>query len=149
MKMTNREYNDYVELKAKPSPIWKDLCWAFFVGGGICAAGQGLTQLYCYLGATKEDAGVWTSITLIFIAALLTGLGVFDDIAKHAGAGTLVPITGFSNSMASPAMEFKSEGLILGTGAKLFTVAGPVLVYGTSAAVLYGLILCIVGLFTK
>lgn len=146
MKMTNQEYNKYVEQKAKPSPIWKDLCWAFFVGGGICALGQGLTNLYIYLGSTKEDAGTWTSITLIFLAALLTGLGVFDDIAKHAGAGTLVPITGFSNAMASPALEFKSEGLILGTGAKLFTVAGPVLVYGISASILYGIILCIAGL---
>lgn len=149
MKMTNQEYNKYVERKAKPSPLWKDLCWAFCVGGGICAGGQALTNLYRYLGATTEDAGTWTSITLIFLAALLTGLGVFDDIAKRAGAGTLVPITGFSNAMASPALEFKSEGLILGTGAKLFTVAGPVLVYGISASVLYGIVLCVVGLFAK
>lgn len=149
MKMTNQEYNKYVESKAKPSPLWKDLCWAFCVGGGICAAGQGLTNLYQYLGATTEDAGTWASITLVFLAAFLTGLGVFDDIAKHAGAGTLVPITGFSNAMASPALEFKSEGLILGTGAKLFTVAGPVLVYGISSSILYGIILCVVGLFAK
>lgn len=149
MKMTNQEYNKYVENKAKPSPIWKDLCWAFVVGGLICAGGQGLSNLYQYLGATKEDAGTWVSITLIFLAALLTGLGVFDDIAKHAGAGTLVPITGFSNAMASPALEFKSEGLILGTGAKLFTVAGPVLVYGISSSILYGIILCVMGLFSK
>ena len=146
MKMTNQEYNAYVERKAKPSPIWKDLCWAFVVGGLICAGAQGLNSLYQYLGATEENAGTWASITLIFLAALLTGLGVFDDIAKHAGAGTLVPITGFSNSMASPALEFKSEGLILGTGAKLFTVAGPVLVYGISASIVYGIILCIVGM---
>ena len=149
MKMTNREYNKYVESKAKPSPIWKDLCWAFVVGGAICAGGQGLTALYQYLGASKEDAGTWTSITLIFLAALLTGLGVFDDIAKRAGAGTLVPITGFSNAMSSPALEFKSEGLVLGTGAKLFTVAGPVLVYGISASILYGIILCLVGLLGR
>ena len=95
----------------------------------------------------KEDAGAWTSITLIFLASLLTGLGVFDNIAKHAGAGTLVPITGFSNAMVSPALEFKSEGLVTGTGAKLFTVAGPVLAYGISASVIYGIILYIVGLF--
>ena len=94
-----------------------------------------------------EDAGAWTSITLIFLASLLTGLGVFDNIAKHAGAGTLVPITGFSNAMVSPALEFKSEGLVTGTGAKLFTVAGPVLAYGISASVIYGIILYIVGLF--
>lgn len=149
MKMTDQEYNKYVESKAKPSPLWKDLCWAFCVGGGICALGQGLSNLYQYLGAATEDAGTWASITLVFLAALLTGLGVFDDIAKHAGAGTLVPITGFSNAMASPALEFKSEGLILGTGAKLFTVAGPVLVYGISTSILYGIILCVVGLFAK
>ena len=149
MKMTNQEYNAYVERKAKPSPIWKDLCWAFVVGGIICAGAQGLKNLYMYLGATTENAGTWASITLIFLAALLTGLGVFDDIAKRAGAGTLVPITGFSNSMSSPALEFKSEGLILGTGAKLFTVAGPVLVYGISASILYGIILLIVGLIAR
>ncbi len=145
MKMTNQEYGKYVESKAKPSPIWKDLCWAFVVGGGICALGQGLAALYQDLGAFREEAGTWSSITLIFLAALLTGLGVFDDIAKRAGAGTLVPITGFSNAMASPALEFKSEGLVLGTGAKLFTVAGPVLAYGISASVLYGILLCLAG----
>ncbi len=147
MKMTNQEYNKYVEAKAKPSPIWKDLLWAFVVGGAICACGQGLLTLYQTLGASQDDAATWVSLTLIFLAALLTGLGLFDNIAKHAGAGTLVPITGFSNAMASPAMEFKSEGLILGTGAKLFTVAGPVLVYGISSSVLYGLILCIIAQF--
>lgn len=149
MKMTNQEYKKYVEEKAKPSPMWKDMLWAFCVGGGICAGGQGLSTLYQYLGATKEDAGTWVSITLIFLAALLTGLGVFDDIAKHAGAGTLVPITGFSNAMASPALEFKSEGFVLGTGAKLFTVAGPVLVYGISSSIFYGIILCVLGVVMK
>ncbi len=147
MKMTNQEYNKYVESKAQPSPIWKDLLWAFVVGGGICALGQGLLALYQTLGAGQDDAATWVSLTLIFLAALLTGLGLFDNIAKHAGAGTLVPITGFSNAMASPALEFKSEGLILGTGAKLFTVAGPVLVYGISSSILYGLILCIAAQF--
>ncbi len=147
MKMTNQEYNKYVEAKAKPSPIWKNLLWAFVVGGAICACGQGLLALYQSLGASQDDAATWVSLTLIFLAALLTGLGVFDNIAKHAGAGTLVPITGFANAMASPALEFKSEGLILGTGAKLFTVAGPVLVYGISSSILYGLILCIVAQF--
>lgn len=149
MKMSNEEYNRYVESKAKPSSIWKNMVWAFCVGGAICTLGQALSELYRYLGATKEDAGTWVSITLVFVAALLTGLGVFDDIAKHAGAGTLVPITGFSNAMASPALEFKSEGLVLGTGAKLFTVAGPVLVYGISASVVYGIILCIAAQFMK
>ena len=109
MDMTNQEYLDYVAAKAKPSPIWKDMAWAFCVGGGICAGGQGLSALYQTLGAPKEDAGTWVSITFIFLASLLTGLGIFDDIARRAGAGTLVPITGFSNAMVSPALEFKHE----------------------------------------
>ena len=145
--MTNQEYLDYVAAKAKPSPIWKDMAWAFCVGGGICAGGQGLSALYQTMGAPKEDAGTWVSITFIFLASLLTGLGIFDDIARRAGAGTLVPITGFSNAMVSPALEFKHEGFVTGTGAKLFTVAGPVLAYGISASVIYGLILCIIELF--
>ncbi len=147
MKMSKKEYNQYVSAKAQPSPIWKDMLWAFCVGGAICAGGQGLSNLYQSWGASREDAGTWVSISLIFLASLLTGLGVFDDIAKRAGAGTLVPITGFSNAMVSPALEFKSEGLVTGTGAKLFTVAGPVLAYGISASVVYGIILWIIGLF--
>ena len=109
--------------------------------------GQALSELYQSWGLSKDDAGTWVSITLVFLAALLTGLGVFDDIARRAGAGTLVPITGFANAMVSPALEFKSEGLILGTGARLFTVAGPVLAYGIGASVIYGLILWVMGLF--
>ena len=147
MDMTNQEYNQYVSAKAKPSPIAKDMVWAFCVGGAICAGGQVLSNLYQSWGASKENAGTWVSITLIFLASLLTGLGVFDDIAKRAGAGTLVPITGFSNSMVSPALEFKSEGFVTGTAVKLFTIAGPVLVYGISASVIYGIILCILNLF--
>ena len=146
MDMNNQEYNQYVSSRADPSPLWKDILWAFFVGGAICAGGQGLSTLYQSLGAGKDDAGTWTSVTLIFLASLLTGLGVFDNIAKRAGAGTLVPITGFSNAMVSPALEFKSEGFVTGTGAKLFTVAGPVLAYGISASVVYGVILWIIGL---
>ena len=145
MDMTNQEYNQYVRSLAQPSPLWKDLAWAFCVGGGICAGGQGLSSLYQSLGMSQEDAGAWVSITLVFLAALLTGLGVFDDIAKRAGAGTLVPITGFANAMVSPALEFKSEGFITGTAAKLFVVAGPVLVYGISASILYGLLLYFLG----
>lgn len=141
MDMNNQEYNQYVSRRAAPSPLWKDILWAFVVGGAICCGGQGLSALYQSLGASKDDAGTWTSITLIFLASLLTGLGVFDNIAKRAGAGTLVPITGFSNAMVSPALEFKSEGFVTGTGAKLFTVAGPVLAYGISASVVYGVIL--------
>lgn len=147
MDMSNQEYNKYVSEKAQPSPIWRDMLWAFLVGGAICCGGQALSNLYQSWGASKDDAGTWVSISLIFLASLLTGLGVFDDIAKRAGAGTLVPITGFSNSMVSPALEFKSEGFITGTGAKLFTVAGPVLAYGISASVVYGVILYIIGLF--
>ena len=145
--MTNEEYNQYVMSKAKPSPIVKDCLWAFCVGGLICTIGQALSTLYQNWGASKEDAGTWVSVTLVFAASLLTGLGVFDDIAKRAGAGTLVPITGFSNAMVSPALEFKSEGFITGTAVKLFTIAGPVLVFGISASVIYGIILWVVGLF--
>ena len=145
--MNNQQYNQYVSAKADPSPLWKDCLWAFCVGGAICAGGQGLLALYQSWGADQEDAAAWVSISLIFLASLLTGLGVFDSIAKRAGAGTLVPITGFSNAMVSPALEFKSEGFVTGTGAKLFTVAGPVLAYGISASVIYGIILYLIGLF--
>ncbi len=143
MEMSNQEYQAYVKAKAQPSPLWKDLAWAFCVGGGICMGGQGLSNLYQSLGLSREDASAWVSITLIVLASALTGLGVFDDLAKRAGAGTLVPITGFSNAMTSPALEFKSEGFVTGTGAKLFTVAGPVLAYGIGASVVYGLVLTV------
>lgn len=141
--MTNQDYGKLVNEKSRPSPMGKNLVWAFLVGGAICAAGQGLTNLYQNYGLDKEQAGTAASVTLIFAAALLTGLGIFDKLAKRAGAGTLVPITGFANAMVSPALEFKSEGLVTGTAAKLFTVAGPVLVFGMSASVIYGLILCL------
>ena len=145
MDMTNEEYKKYVQGMAKPSPSGKNLVWAFCVGGGICTVGQLLSTLYQRAGLDRTDAGTAVSVTLIFAAALCTGLGIFDDLAKHAGAGTLVPITGFANAMVSPALEFKSEGLITGTAAKLFVVAGPVLVYGIFASVVYGLILCLIG----
>ena len=141
MDMTNKEYGEYVNGKSKPSPILKNLILAFVIGGLICTVGQGLLNLYKKAGLTAEDAGSAVSMTLIFAAALLTGLGLFDKLAKRAGAGTLVPITGFANAMVSPALEFKSEGFITGTGAKLFTVAGPVLVFGISASILYGILL--------
>lgn len=140
MNMNNKEYQDYVKRKAKPSPIGKNMVWAFLVGGFICVLGQGMTDFFQALGINKELASTATSITLIFLAALLTGFGFFDNIAKHAGAGTLVPITGFANAMVAPAIEFKSEGVITGTAVKLFTVAGPVLVFGISASVIVGLI---------
>ena len=143
LKITNQDYDKLIRDRAQPSPIWKDCLLAFLVGGTICVIGQCLSALYQGWGLDKESAGTAVSITLIFTAALLTGLGIFDDLAKHAGAGTLVPITGFANAMVSPALEFKSEGLITGTAVKLFTVAGPVLVFGISASVIYGLILCL------
>ena len=141
MDMTNKQYQDYVNSKAKPSPIWKNMLWAFCTGGAICTLGQGLLEGYRAMGLEEEMAGCAVSVTLIFAAALATGLGVFDRLAKHAGAGTLVPITGFANSVAAPALEFKSEGLVTGVGAKMFVIAGPVLVYGIGASVIYGLVL--------
>ena len=143
MKMTNEEYGKYVKKKQPKSKWLRNTVRAYLVGGLICVLGQGLHQLYTHWGAGETEAGSWVSVTLIFLAALLTGLGVYDDIARFAGAGTLVPITGFANAMVSPALEFKREGLITGTAVKLFTIAGPVLVYGTSASVVYGLILCL------
>ena len=145
MKLTNQDYGKLVSERAKPSPMGKNMVWAFLVGGGLCTAGQGLMEFCLSRGMEREQAGAVVSITLIFIAAVLTGLGIFDKIAKRAGAGTLVPITGFANAMVSPALEFKSEGLVTGTAAKLFTVAGPVLVFGIGASVIYGLILCLLG----
>ena len=143
MKMTNEEYDKLVKDRSGPSPMWKNMIWAFLVGGSICAFGQWLSTTYQGMGLDKEQAGTTTSMTLIFITAVLTGLGIFDDIAKRAGAGTLVPITGFANAVVSPAVEFKTEGFVTGTATKLFQVAGPVLVFGISASVIYGLILCI------
>ena len=141
MDMTNKQYGKYVKAKAKPSPLWKDLAWAFLVGGAICTAGQGLLNLYKSMGMSETAAGAGVSVTLIFLSALFTGLGLFDKLAKHAGAGTLVPITGFANAMVSPALEFKSEGFVTGVAAKMFVIAGPVLVFGISASVIYGIIL--------
>ena len=143
MDMTNQEYSRYVEQKAKPSPIWKNLTWAFCTGGLICTGGQALLNLYRGCGLSEGDAGTAVSVTIIFLAALFTGLGWFDRLAKHAGAGTLVPITGFANAVVSPALEFRSEGLVMGVGGRMFAIAGPVLAYGISAAVLYGLVLCL------
>lgn len=146
-KLTNEDYNAYVQAKAKPSPMGKNLVWAFLVGGGICLVGQGLMDWYKALGLGVEAAGTAVSVTLIFVTALLTGIGIFDSFAKHAGAGTLVPITGFANAVVAPAMEFKQEGMVTGTAVKLFTVAGPVLVYGISASVIYGLLLWLTRIF--
>ena len=138
--MTNEEYGKLVKDISPPSPIVKNCIWAFLVGGAICCLGQLIKTGYQALGLDEESAGTAVSMTLVLLSALLTGLSVYDDIAKHAGAGTLVPITGFANAVAAPAIEFKTEGFILGLGAKMFTIAGPVIVYGVSASVVYGLI---------
>ena len=134
--------------KAAPkSKLWRNMLVAFLIGGLICTIGQGIMSWMRSLGLSREDGGAVTSISLIFLSALLTGLNCYDNIAKHAGAGTLVPITGFANAIVSPAIEFKSEGYITGLGAKMFVVAGPVLVFGISASVVYGVILYICNLF--
>lgn len=141
MDMTNSEYDKLVNKRAKSSPMGRNILWAFLIGGLICTIGQVLLNFYQSMGLDQDSAGAAVSITLILATALLTGLGWFDNLAKLAGAGTLVPITGFANAMVSPAMEFKNEGLVTGTAVKLFTVAGPVLVFGISSSVIYGLIL--------
>lgn len=144
-KITNQEYAALVKQRAGKSPLGRDMAWAFLVGGAICALGQYLLNLYQRLGLDQDGAGAATSITLIGAAALLTGLGWFDKLAKRAGAGTLVPIIGFANAMVSPALEFKTEGYITGTAVKMFTIAGPVIVYGIVASVVYGVALMLLG----
>lgn len=141
MKMTNEEYRRYAERRAPRSQTGGNMLRAFLYGGAICCIGQALLNLYTALGLDAETAGTACSITLVFLGAALTAAGVYDDIAKRAGAGTLVPITGFANSVAAPALEFKTEGFITGTAAKMFVIAGPVVVYGASAGVVYGLLL--------
>ena len=138
--MTEKEYGELVKELQPPSPVWKDCLNAFWIGGLICTIGQLFVNGYTALGLDKELAGTAASMTLVALSALLTGLSLYDNIAKHAGAGTLVPITGFANAIAAPAVEFKTEGFILGVGAKMFTIAGPVIVYGLSASVVYGFI---------
>ena len=145
--MTEKEYGELIKELSPKSPIFKDCLMAFVIGGLICALGQAILNGYGALGLSKEDAGTATSATLVTLSALLTGLSLYDNIAKYAGAGTLVPITGFANSVAAPAVEFKTEGFILGVGAKMFTIAGPVIVYGVSASVIYGLIYWITTVF--
>lgn len=145
MKMTKAEYNEYIKKKQAPSPLGKDLLCAFLVGGLICCLGQGLNMFYASMGLGQEDASTAVSVTLVFLGSALTAVGVYDDIARFAGAGTLVPITGFSNAVASPALEFRREGIITGTCAKMFVIAGPVIVCGVSASVVYGLVLLLLG----
>ena len=143
--MTEKDYSKLVDELSPNSPLWKDCLFAFFIGGLICTLGQGLLELYS-LWLDETGAGTAVSMTLVALSALLTGLSLYDNIAKYAGAGTLVPITGFANAIAAPAVEFKTEGFILGVGAKMFTIAGPVIVYGVSASVVYGLIYWILGI---
>lgn len=139
MKYTNEEYSKYLDKRVPKSPLFKDMLFAFLIGGAICCVGQGFSDFYKnVLGLETEAVKTATSITMIFLGALFTGLNLYDDLAKYAGAGTLVPITGFANSIVSPAMEFKREGYILGLAAKMFTIAGPVLVYGISASIAVG-----------
>jgi stage V sporulation protein AC len=145
--MTEKEYQKLAEELAPKSPMGKDCLGAFLVGGIICTIGQFFINYYTKLGLSKTEAGTAASMTLVVISAVLTGLSLYDNIAKFAGAGTLVPITGFANSIAAPAVEFKTEGFILGVGAKMFTIAGPVIVYGVSASVVYGFIYWITTIF--
>ena len=138
--MSNKEYGELTKKLSPPSSKIKDFIWAYCVGGLICVIGQLLNELYTSMGLSERVVKMAVPVSLILIAALLTGFGLFDKIAKRAGAGTLVPITGFANAVVSPAIEFKNEGYILGVGAKIFTIAGPVIMYGTLASVIYGFI---------
>ena len=145
--VTQKEY-DQMSKKASPnSKSWINIPMAFLVGGLICTLGEVILNIFTHFGAEKEAAGAWASIILVFLSALFTGLGIYEKLARHAGAGTLVPITGFANAVVSSAIESKSEGYILGVGAKIFTIAGPVILYGTTASVIYGLVYYCTGLF--
>ncbi len=147
MQMSNAEYSRYVDSLAPKTKSLKNCVNAFLAGGLICCLGQVLMNVFKSMGLDETTAGAFVSISLVLLSAILTGLAVYDDIAKFAGAGTLVPITGFANSVVAPAVEFQTEGMILGTAAKMFTIAGPVIVYGTVASVVYGLIYWITTLF--
>ena len=145
MNMTPKEYNRYVARLAKKSPLGKDLLNSFLIGGLICVVGQLILNGYTALELSEQDAAAATSVSLVFLSAVLTALSVYDDLAKIAGAGTLVPITGFANAVVSPAIEFKAEGFVTGMAAKMFTVAGPVITFGTLASVVYGIVLMLAG----
>lgn len=147
MNMTPEEYQQYVQKQQPKSPVVKDTVLAFFVGGAICVLGQLIQEFWQRQGLDKEMAGTATSITLVLLSAVLTGLNLYNTVARFAGAGTLVPITGFANAVVSPAMDFKSEGLITGMASKMFAVAGPVIVFGTAASAVYGLILWLAEIF--
>ena len=147
MNMSPEEYQNYVKQQAPKSPIVKDVALAFVIGGFICVIGQMVMNGWSAMGLNKEDAGTATSCTMVFLSALLTGLNLYNKIARFAGAGTLVPITGFANSVVSPAIDFKSEGFVTGMAAKMFQIAGPVIVFGTFASVIYGVILMLLQRF--
>lgn len=141
MEISKQEYQKYVQDRAKSSPVVKNCVFAFVIGGGICVLGQAIMDGWMALGLEKTDAGTATSICMVFLSVLLTGLNLYNKIGRYGGAGTLVPITGFANAVASPAIDFKSEGMVTGMAAKMFTVAGPVIVFGVTASVVYGIIL--------
>ena len=147
MSFTNKQYSEMTDKASPPSSVLKNCICAFLVGGAICLLGQVLNTLFVSAGIETEAAKTLSTISLVFLSALSTACRFYDNIARHAGAGTLVPITGFANAIVSPAMEFKSEGLVIGTGVKMFNIAGPVIVYGTTASVIYGIILWIIGMF--
>ena len=146
MDMSPKEYQQYVKKNAKKSPIVKDVIFAFVIGGLICVVGQAVQNGWAVAGLNKEDAGTATSCTMVFLSALLTGLNLYNKIARFGGAGTLVPITGFANAVVSPAIDFKSEGFVTGMAAKMFQIAGPVIVFGTLASAIYGVILMLLKL---
>lgn len=143
MDITPQEYQQYVKQKAKKSPLVKDTALAFLVGGGICVVGQLIQNGWATAGLGEQNAGTATSCSLVFLSALLTGLNLYNKLARFGGAGTLVPITGFANAVVSPAIDFRSEGFVTGMAAKMFLIAGPVIVFGTLASVVYGVILCL------
>lgn len=145
MKMSNKEYQSYVESKAAKSPIAVDMGKAFVIGGLICVVGQGIMDAALSMGLSKGEAGTVTTIVLVGLSALLTGLNLYNKIARHGGAGTLVPVTGFANAVVSPAIDFRSEGFVTGMAAKMFQVAGPVIVFGTLASAVYGVVLLVLG----
>ena len=147
MHTDSENYKRYVNARAKKSPLATNCVRAFLTGGAICAGAQGLRTLYKSRGMEKDDAAALVSVSLVFLTALLTGLGVFDNIAKWAGAGTLVPITGFANAVSAPAIDTKGEGFVLGVGAKIFSIAGPVILYGMAAGTVYGVIYWIIQTF--
>ncbi|NLT40773.1 MAG: SpoVA/SpoVAEb family sporulation membrane protein [Clostridiales bacterium] len=145
MKMTNEEYTRFVKERSPKSKLGGNMLRAFISGGIICCAGQAFVYMYSAMDFPQKQASTAASVTLVFISVLLTALGIYEKLAKFGGAGTLVPITGFANSVAAPALEYKSEGYITGMAVKLFSIAGPVLVFGISASVIYGIILAVFG----